>query len=145
MSFSTRFLSLVFCSRTESMTSNSMSLNKLSGEGPGSFREWSGYNRHSWLDAPMLQRSCENKKHSNECSKHIGRQKRESLLIIWKDMIVYVKLDENIILGKMFLGSLSKSRISVTLCTATLSCKPYYDITSLNVNLGSTSGARTRN
>jgi len=75
----------------------------------------------------------------------MGRKKRESLLIIWKDMIVYVKLDENIILGKMFLGSLSKSRISVTLCTATLSCKPYYDITSLNVNLGSTSGARTRN
>lgn len=56
-SFSIRLFSLKFCSRTASMTSNSMSPNTPSGLGPGSFRERSGCNKHSWLEDPILHRS----------------------------------------------------------------------------------------
>ena len=57
-SSSTWFFSLMSCSRTVSMMSHSMSLSTPSGEGPGSFREWSEYNKHSWLDDPISHKSC---------------------------------------------------------------------------------------
>ena len=58
VSFSTWFFSPMSCSRTVSMMSHSMSLGTPSGEGPGSFREWSECNKHSWLVDPISHRSC---------------------------------------------------------------------------------------
>ena len=65
-SFSIRLFSLKFCSRTASMTSNSMSPNTPTGLGPGSFRERSGCNKHSWLEDPILHRSFKYKRNKKK-------------------------------------------------------------------------------
>lgn len=65
-SFSISLFSLKFCSRTASMTSNSMSPNTPSGLGPGSFRERSGCNKHSWLEDPILHRSFKYKRNKKK-------------------------------------------------------------------------------
>lgn len=73
---------------------------------------------------------------SNEYSQHIGRQKRECLLIAWKEIIVYVELGEDILGHSVEVQSL--------LPYAQRSFPPGH-ITTLNVNLGSTPGAKTQN